>query len=343
MSKPNAAPVVGQAGQTRGSDFAELSREIKLAGLLDRRRGHYLVRIAVNTAVFAAGCAAFVLLGDSWWQLAVAALFGVLFTQLAFVGHDAGHRQIFRTKRANDVTGFAHSLVVGLSYGWWVGKHSKHHANPNHEDHDPDVDIKALSFSLGQSSTKRGFLRMMARYQAFLFFPLLLLEGLSLHASGVRAVVRGDVRQRALEAVLIGVHILGYLAAVFLVMSPVKAVVFIAVHQGLFGLYMGCSFAPNHKGMPMLSAADELDFLRKQVLTSRNVRGGWFVDFLLGGLNYQIEHHLFPSMPRPSLRRAQLLVRDFCAARTISYQESSLVSSYAQVLRHLHAVGAPLR
>ena len=63
---------------------------------------------------------------------------------------------------------------------------------------------------------------------------------------------------------------------------------------------MGCSFAPNHKGMPVLSAGHTLDFLRKQVLTSRNIRGGWFVDILLGGLNYQIEHHLFPSMPRPA-------------------------------------------
>ena len=90
-----------------------------------------------------------------------------------------------------------------------------------------------------------------------------------------------------------------------LVLSPLKAVVFIVVQQALFGLYLGCSFAPNHKGMPMLAADDQSDFLRRQVLTSRNVRGSWLVDFALGGLNYQIEHHLFPSMPRPNLRRSQ--------------------------------------
>ena len=63
---------------------------------------------------------------------------------------------------------------------------------------------------------------------------------------------------------------------------------------------MGCSFAPNHKGMPTIAPEEELDFLRRQVLTSRNVRGGLLTDFALGGLNYQIEHHLFPSMPRGS-------------------------------------------
>jgi fatty acid desaturase len=115
------------------------------------------------------------------------------------------------------------------------------------------------------------------------------------------------------------------------------------VQQGLFGLYLGCSFAPNHKGMPTLTQADELDFLRRQVLTSRNVRGSWLVDLVLGGLNYQIEHHLFPNMPRPNLRRAQPLVRAFCAQHGLAYVEASLVGSYAQALRHLHAVGAPLR
>ena len=101
---------------------------------------------------------------------------------------------------------------------------------------------------------------------------------------------------------------------VFLVLSPVKAVVFIVVQQGLFGLYLGCSFAPNHKGMLVLGADDRTDFLRRQVLTSRNVRGGWLTDFALGGLNYQIEHHLFPSMPRPNLRRSQAMIEAFCAA-----------------------------
>ncbi|HEY2695662.1 MAG TPA: fatty acid desaturase, partial [Pseudonocardiaceae bacterium] len=114
-------------------------------------------------------------------------------------------------------------------------------------------------------------------------------------------------------------------------------------HQGLWGVYMGCSFAPNHKGMPVISAGDKLDFLRKQVLTSRNIRGNWLTDFALGGLNYQIEHHLFPSMPRANLRHAQAHVRAFCVDRGIPYHQTSAFGSYGQVLRHLHSVGAPLR
>ena len=171
----------------------------------------------------------------------------------------------------------------------------------------------------------------MFRCQAYLFFPLLG-EAVGLHVASVQALTRRAARGRFWERALITVHAAGYLTAVFGVLSPVKAVVFIIVQQGLFGLYLGCSFAPNHKGMPVLDAADGSDFLRRQVLTSRNVRGG---------LNYQIEHHLFPSMPRPSLRRSQPVIEAYCRQRGVPYAQSSLAGSYAQALRHLNTVGRP--
>ncbi|WIV57849.1 fatty acid desaturase family protein [Amycolatopsis nalaikhensis] len=327
----------------RDDDFATLSREVRHAGLLDRRHAYYLVKIIANLAVFAAGWVAFVAIGDSWWQLLTAVFFAAMFAQLAFIGHDAGHKQIFRDRRTNDAVGYLHGGLVGLSYDWWVGKHTRHHANPNHEDDDPDLDIPALAFTRDQARNKRGFLRWMAKHQAALFFPLLLLEGLNLHWSSIKHVWRGDGRARGLEAGLLIAHLAAYLTAVFAVLSPLTGLAFIAVHQGLWGVYMGCSFAPNHKGMPTLPPGHRLDYLRKQVLTSRNVSGGRWVDFVLGGLNYQTEHHLFPSMPRPNLRRAQALVQGFCDRHRIDYAQCGLVRSYGYVLRHLRAVGAPLR
>lgn len=320
-----------------------LSQTIRQAGLLRRRYWYYGVKIVANVLVFAAGWVLFVRLGDSWWQLFLAAFFAVMFAQLAFMGHDAGHKQILRTHRANDVIGYIHGGMVGLSYGWWMDQHTRHHANPNQEQDDPDIHIPALAFTEEQSAGKRGFLRWVARYQAFLFFPLLLLEGLSLHVSSVQTLWRPRLRARKTEAILLAAHFAAYLTVVFLVLSPLTAVVFILVHQCLWGVYMGCSFAPGHKGMPILPRGHSLDFLRRQVLTSRNVRGGVWVDFVLGGLNYQIEHHLFPTMPRPSLRRAQPVVRAFCAQRDIEYAQCSWPRTYGYVLQHLHAVGAPLR
>ena len=119
---------------------------------------------------------------------------------------------------------------------------------------------------------------------------------------------------------------------------------FAALHHALLGLHLGCAFAPNHKGMEMPDPeGPRLGHLDRQVLTSRNVRGGPVTDWFLGGLNYQIDHHLFPSMARPNLRAAQPLIRAHCAALGLPYTETGLVESYRQGLRHMHEVGAGLR
>ena len=333
-----------EPGPGRGSDYAVLSRRIKQAGLLQRRPAWYIVRISLQALALAVGWAAFLVLGDSWWQLATAVFLAVVFSQLGFVTHDAGHRQMFRTRRPNDRVGLIiGDLLIGISYGWWVGKHNRHHANPNNVEEDPDVVIGAVAFTTDQALAKRGLLRVIARHQAWLFLPLLSLQAAQLHVQSVRSLLRQRGRAAVLEGLLLTGHLLAYLGAVVTVLSPLRALLWIAVQQGLFGVYLGCSFAPNHKGMPILSGRDELDYLRRQVLTSRNVRGNRFLEFALGGLNYQIEHHLFPSMPRPNLRHAQPIVRAFCQQHGLPYAERGTLGSFAEVLGHLHAVGAPLR
>jgi fatty acid desaturase len=171
---------------------------------------------------------------------------------------------------------------------------------------------------------------------------MLLLEGLNLHVASGRELASRRGRGVVAEAALLVAHVAAYLAVVAAVLPPVKALVFVLAQQALFGLYMGCAFAPNHKGMPILTR-DEPDFLLRQVLTARNIRGGRFTDILFGGLNYQIEHHLFPSMPSSNLRRAQPLVRGFCRSRGVTYRERGILGSYREGLRHLRDVGAPLR
>jgi fatty acid desaturase len=336
---PLSAPTV------RGSDFAALSHLVTQAGLMRRRPGYYVARIGVVSLLYIAGWVAFAAVGDSWYQLIVASCLAAVFTQLALVAHDIAHRQVFRTRRVSEIAGLlTGDLGVGMSYGWWMDKHTRHHANPNHEQRDPDVLPDVLVWSTRQAQASAGIPRLLGRFQAFLFFPLLTLEGFALQANSLRALTRPTLRHRRAEAVLLGVHIAAYLGALLLVLSPVRAVVFVAVHMGLFGVYLGCTFAPNHKGMRMLTNdGEQLDFLRRQVLTSRNVRGGYFVTVLLGGLNYQIEHHLFPNMPTPNLRHARPIVRDYCAGIGVPYTEASLAGSYRQALRHLHEAGAPLR
>jgi fatty acid desaturase len=328
-----------------GSNYAALRCTVRDQGLLRPRPGWYRIKIAANLLLLTAGWTAFALIGRSWWQLFTAVFLAVMFTQTGFLGHDAGHRQITGSRRADDVIGRIHgNLLIGLSYGWWIVKHNRHHAYPNQVGRDPDIGGNAIAFAPEQAQVRRGAGIWLARWQAWLFFPMLLLEGLHLHAASARMLMsRRPVKVRISEASMLAVHVGGYLFALFWVLSPAQAVVFLLVHQGLFGVYLGSSFAPNHKGMAMFRDGDKVDYVRRQVLSSRNIRGGLLTDFALGGLNYQIEHHLFPSMPRPNLRHARGLVQAFCARHGIRYCETDLLDSYAQVLRHLDTVGGGLR
>ena len=334
----------------RGSDYTALVKTVRAAGLFDRRLVSYGIRGSLTLAAYAGICVAIVWVGDSWYQMINAAVFGLVWGQLAFLGHDAGHQAIFARRRPNDALGrLLGNLLVGLSYGWWVDTHNRHHANPNHEERDPDVGDGVLAFTAKQAANRGGRVsRFVARQQAALFFPLLTLEGISLHVDSVAAVVTDRYRSarggsRRFEALGLIAHGVLYVGFLLLVMSPEKALAFAAVHQAVWGVYMGSTFAPNHKGMPIIGADENLDFLRRQVLTSRNVRGGVLTDFVLGGLNYQIEHHLFPSLPRSALRRAQPLARAHCPALGVTYCEKSLIGSYRAALAHLRAMGAPLR
>jgi fatty acid desaturase len=331
---------------TACSDFAPLLRTVREARLLERRRGDYALRIAFAYLFYLLCWVALFAVGDSWYCTVVGVAMGLAFTQVAFLGHDGGHQQIARTKRWNDVIGLiAADLSVGLSYGWWVDEHNRHHSRPNEVGYDPDIGESVITFTPAQAAGRRGRVeRFIAAHQAYLFFPLLTLEGLNLHVQSVGWLRSNRVpRLRSAGLLLQTMHVALYFSAVLLALSPVKALVFVVIQQAVWGVYMGCSFAPNHKGMPTVSSGEKLDFLRRQVITTRNIRGGRVTDFVLGGLNYQIEHHLFPNMPRSNLRHVQPIVKAHCGAVGVPYLEVGVLDSYAAALSHLHRVGAPLR
>nr|WP_232530985.1 acyl-CoA desaturase [Microlunatus antarcticus] len=307
-----------------------------------RRYGYYWTKLVGATVLLAAWAVGFVHLGDTWWQLASAVVLAVLVTQVAFLGHDAAHRQIFVSGRWNDWASLVVAdLFVGISYGWWQSKHTRHHANPNKDGYDPDIALGAVAITPTQANRHQSpVLRWLVAHQGWYFFPLLLLEGLSLHVEAVKRVTsRTPVQRRWVEAAFLLVRLGGLLALVLVVLPLPKAAAFLGVELGVFGLYMGATFAPNHIGMPLVSPRLKLDFLRRQVLTSRNISGGRWVSVLMGGLNHQVEHHLFPSMARPHLRRLAPLVAAHCAAEGVPYTQTTLLQSYRQVVVYLNTVG----
>ena len=325
--------------------YSSLLQTVRNLGLLKRRTGYYWIMFSVLGVAMAGIWAGFILLGDSWFQLLLAALMGIVLTQFAFLAHEASHRQVFESGPANDRAGrWLANAVVGISYSWWMSKHSRHHAHPNQVGRDPDIEPDFIVFQKEHAAKVGRFGALFTRRQGWLFFPALLLEGFNLYWQGLRTVFGpGKVDKRWLEITMITLRLGVYVAILFIFLPVGMAFAFLAVQVAVFGLYMGASFAPNHKGMPVLPHDSKVDFLSRQVLTSRNIQGGFAMDTFMGGLNYQIEHHLFPNMPRPHLRQAQEIVREYCETHKIPYTETRLFESYGIVIRYLNEVGLAAR
>ncbi len=273
---------------------------------MDRRAQAYIGRVIALVLAFAGVGVMLVMLGESWWQLLTAVVFGVLFTQVAFLSHDAAHQQVFSNGRRNEwLSRIIGNGIVGLSYAWWAKKHGKHHANPNTVGKDGDIEPGFIAFIPEDAEKRTGFAAWFARRQGWMLFPLLTMFGWALHVSAVDAVIRATkVKHRGTEAALLAVRLIGFPLLVIWAMGPLVGLAFIAVQVAVFGVYMGASFAPNHKGMPVIPKDSKVDFLQRQILTARNIRGGRLIDWGMGGLNFQIEHHIFPACPAPTSTRS---------------------------------------
>ncbi|MDR6868690.1 fatty acid desaturase [Microbacterium resistens] len=324
--------------------YTEVSEVVRETGLLRRAHWFYIMVGAALVVAFGGAITGFILLGNSWFQLLIAGALGILFTQVAFLAHEAAHRQILSSGPANDRLARVLAAVVGMSYSWWDSKHSRHHANPNRVGKDPDIEVDTISFLDEDAAKSRGLIRLITRKQGWLFFPLLTLEGLNLHYLSLKHLAgRGPVKGRWAELGMIAARFALVMTPIFLFLPLGMAFAFVGVMLAVFGVYMGASFAPNHKGMPVIAPDAKLDFFSKQVRTSRNIRGGWWATWLMGGLNYQVEHHLFPSMARPHLAQAREIVREHCRTLDVPYTETSLWRSYAIVIDYLNQVGLAAR
>ena len=332
------------------TNFNEVLTRVKAAGLMNKKPSFYMIRLAVISALAAGLWTASAFIGQAFnenpvWIIAgfaMAGLLGILSAQYGFIAHEAAHRQIFRGNKANDWLGLIlANLFAGLSYGFWMKKHNQHHKVPNQIDADPDIAIRILSFTPESRNSKKGLERWLSDRQGYLFPFLLFLTGFDLLLDSFAGLGRKDkaLKTRLLEFGLMVVRQAAPYVAMGLIFGWLWAIALWVFQMMIFGFFMGAAFAPNHKGMPLVPKDAKLDFFSRQVLTSRNIRGSWLKDNLMGGLNYQVEHHLFPSMARPNLRKAHAIVGEYCRQNDIPLIEMNLIASYVVIIKYLSKVG----
>ena len=319
--------------------YADLRARLDAAGCFDSQPGYY-VRKTVITAACLGGVLTLAVLAESVALVLLAALaLGVLSTQFGLIAHDLAHKQVFRSRRNVTVASLlVGNVLLGMSYTWWREKHDRHHATPNHVTRDPDCDISLLVLAPGQRDSRPRLVRAIAHWQRVYFWFLLPFQstGARVHSAHRVSRIRGPLAWFETAGLLGHLAIYGCLIAFI---GPWwLAVAFVLVHQGAFGLYNSLVFAPNHKGMDTITDDTRMGFLLEQILTARNIKGSPLTDFVYGGLNYQIEHHLFTYMPRNRLSRAQPIVRDFCARHGIAYTEDGFFGASRSVFQFLGRV-----
>jgi cytochrome b involved in lipid metabolism/fatty acid desaturase len=312
------------------------------------------------------------------WHMTAAVLLGTFFQQCGWLAHDFLHHQVFRYRRNGDYAGlFWGNLMQGYSIQWWKNKHNGHHAVPNlhnstpaSQDGDPDIDtmpllawsvyqVKSYGQFYNEQKTDGAMVRFLIRNQAIFYFPILLLARLSWlnesfkFAYGVGAATENAKMERqrkglqypTLEKLGIALHYVW----VFIVSTGFGnwswwySLAFFLLMTCSCGLLLAIVFGLGHNGMATYNAQDRPDFWNLQVTTTRNVVGGHgfpqaFVDWFCGGLQYQVDHHLFPTLPRHSLKKAHALVHSFCQEWKVQYHEADLVVGTWEVLCHLSKV-----
>lgn len=201
-----------------------------------------------------------------------------------------------------------------------------------------------------KSSAKGRFL---IQWQSVLYFPVLLFArlawahqswvfawgGWGQHSTAAAELDRKNMAYPVSEKAMLVLHY-AWLLTVMSYMPLLNAVAFFVVSQTLCGLFLAVVFGLGHNGMSVYPADQRPDFWKLQVTTTRNVTSNWFVDWFCGGLQYQVDHHLFPMLPRHNLAQVHVLVESFCKEQGLSYHEADMYTGTVEVLSHLSKVSA---
>eukprot|EP00004_Rigifila_ramosa_P000837 TRINITY_DN1085_c0_g1_i1.p1 TRINITY_DN1085_c0_g1~~TRINITY_DN1085_c0_g1_i1.p1 ORF type:complete len:467 (+),score=110.27 TRINITY_DN1085_c0_g1_i1:57-1403(+) len=318
------------------ADYRELRTKFRAMGLFQASFLYYAYKFFSNLGLLV--LAGYLATLDSFVLRTLSAVILALFwQQCGWLAHDFLHHQVFQNRLYGDLAGLiVGGLFQGFSVDWWKDKHNTHHAVPNLEEIDPDISTAPLltwSKRLAFRYKDTKVARLVTPLQHVLYFPILAVARLSWCIQSLLGVIypRYTMRHRFLEGVVIFLHWASYLTFIFSVMPLAHAFWYILVSQASGGILLALVFAVGHNGMHTFVSVPD-DFLSLQVLSTRNAKPSLFVNWFMGGLQFQIEHHLFPGIPRHHLATVQPFVKSLCKKHSIPYHEPSLVTGNIEVL-----------
>jgi len=315
-----------------------MRKRVHVLGLHERAYAYYAIYSLLAVCGLVLSLFIITVTDNPWLQALNAVFFGFVSVQIGMLGHDLSHGQVFKSSFANRTAAlFAWALIGGLSESKWYEKHSEHHESPNHIGHDPDLEIPFVFDEKQIPDRSLFFKKWILPHQHVLFFATLPFIYITWIMFGMRHIFYNFTLRASFELFLMILHFVGLFYITFAFLPPMVAIIFLAVVFCVSGAYMSLVFAPNHKGEDILGEDEEGSWLHQIILT-RNLYPSMFIFHVFGGLNLQIEHHLFPNMPRINYVQAQKQVKQFCSENQIEYSETSFFDSMKEIYVSLKEV-----
>jgi fatty acid desaturase len=291
-------------------------------------------------AGYAGAYAALLSQPDAALRLAAIVALAFLSVHAGFLAHEAGHGALTRNRAIAAAVGQVfNTLLTALCYSYFSHIHRRHHPHCNERARDPDMQSEFFSMYAESAREKRGLGRLITRHQAVLIWILVWLQGFTLKIDSLSFVWRNARATRVDQAVL-ALHFVLWLVVPGLVLGVPAALLNYALMTLLIGPYLGTIFLVNHIGTRVVEPGESLSFFEQELAVTRNLGTSRLQEFLFGGLNNHIEHHLFPSMPTARLRSARRITREFCRRHGLVYREMSWFAAAREVARHFKAMSA---
>ena len=278
--------------------------------------------------------------------------------QIAFIGHDAGHHAITHNANWDDSIGIVvGNLLTGVSIGWWIKSHNAHHVVTNSVELDPDIQhLPVLAITDKFFKSVKSFYhdkilhfdkvaQLFVSYQHWLFY---LIMGLARHFLYLQSFMlvfsRAKVRIRVVEIISLCLFWTWYLSLCSYLPSWPTRIFFVLVSNFFVGLIhiqitLSHFSMETYHGLP-LDAFKNDEFLQSQLQTTMDIECHPWLDFFHGGLQFQVEHHLFPRVSRQYLRRVKERVQPMCKKHGVKHISMSFVAANMHVIQNLRNTAA---
>ncbi|VFQ94685.1 unnamed protein product [Cuscuta campestris] len=339
-------------------DYRALCSDFSRAGLFDNK-GHGVIYSFSFIALLLSLCLYGVLRCHTLLAHVLSgALLGLAWMQISYLGHDSGHYNIMTTRGFNK---FAQILtgncLTGISIAWWKWTHNAHHVACNSLDHDPDLQhlpVLAVSPTLFRSIQSRFYgreltfdplARFLVSYQHFTFYPVMCVARVNLYLQTFLLLLskRRRVPDRALNILGIMVFWAWFPLLVSCLPNWTERVVFVLTSFCVCSI-QHVQFCLNHFAANVYVGRPEgNDWFEKQTRGTIDISCTEWMDWFFGGLQFQLEHHLFPRLPRSQLRNISPVVQALCKKHNLPYRSLSFIQANLTTLQTLRSAALEAR